>query len=300
MNAASLPSSSPILVTGCSSGIGKATALRLHKAGHLVWASARKVASLQELKDAGIRCVALDLDDEATMKAAIATIEKESGPVEVLVNNAGYSQGGAMEAVPLAKLRAQFETNVFGLVRLTQLVLPGMRRRGRGRIINLSSMGGKLVFPGGGAYHATKHALEAVSDAMRFEVKGFGIDVVIVEPGLIKSGFAEAAVATGGDAGIDPDVAAVYAPFHEAVAKSTKEAYEKGPLAKLAGVPDDVAVVIEKAITAAKPKARYTVTGSAKLLLAQRRMLSDRSWDAFLRTSFPTPGQKAGKGSSAS
>jgi NAD(P)-dependent dehydrogenase (short-subunit alcohol dehydrogenase family) len=220
------------------------------------------------------------------MVAALATIEAGSGAVAVLVNNAGYSQTGAVEAVPLERLRAQFETNVFGLVRLTQLVLPGMRRRGWGRIINLSSMGGKLVFPGGGAYHATKHALEAISDALRFEVKGFGIDVVIVEPGLIKSGFAEAAAASIGEGGA---VAALYAPFHAAVATATKESYDVGPLSKLTGVPDDVAAVIERAITVTKPKTRYTVSASATLLLTQRRLLSDRLWDAFLRTSFPTP-----------
>src|SRR5262249_40993668 len=155
----------------------------------------------------------------------------------VLVNNAGYSQSGAVEAVPLARVRAQFETNVFGLVRLTQLVLPKMREKRWGRIINVSSMGGRLVFPGGGFYHATKYAVEAISDALRFELRGFGIAVVLIEPGLIKSGFGEAAV--GGMGAVLEGTEKAYGAFHEAVARATKESYEKGPLSKLAGTPDD-------------------------------------------------------------
>lgn len=275
-----------VLITGCSSGIGKATALRLAKAELTVYATARKVGDLAELAGAGCRTLALDVNSEASMRAAVAAVEAEHGAVGVLVNNAGYSQSGAVEAVPMERIRAQFETNVFGLTRLTQLVLPGMRRVGRGRVINMSSMGGKLVFPGGGFYHATKYAVEAISDALRFEVKGFGVDVVIVEPGLIKSGFSEAALAQM-DPGSGEDV---YAGFHEAVARATKEAYEKGPLAKLAGVPDDVAKVVEKVIFAKKPKPRYTVSGSAKLLLTQKKLMSDRTWDWFLRQNFPSPG----------
>jgi NAD(P)-dependent dehydrogenase (short-subunit alcohol dehydrogenase family) len=276
-----------VLVTGCSSGIGKATALRLARGGAPVYATARRKEAVAELEQQGCRTLALDVTDEASMAAAVRAVEAEHGAVGVLVNNAGYSQSGAVEAVPLERVRAQFETNVFGLVRLTQLVLPRMRAQGWGRIVNLSSMGGKLVFPGGGFYHATKYAVEAISDALRFEVRGFGIHVIVVEPGLIRSGFGEAAVAamSPGGAG-DP-----YAAFHAAVARATKESYEKGPIAKLAGVPDDVAKVIEKAIAATRPKARYTVSASAKLLLAQRKLLSDRAWDFVLRTSVPSPGK---------
>lgn len=278
-----------VLITGCSSGIGQATARYLASRGHQVVATARKVKDLAELKAAGCDVLALDVNDEASMVAAVRTIEAKYGAIGVLVNNAGYSQSGAIETVPLAKVRAQFETNVFGLVRLTQLVLPGMRRQGWGRVINMSSMGGKLTFPGGGYYHATKHALEAISDALRFEVQGFGIKVVLVEPGLIKSGFSEAAVGAMDGA----ESAEVYGEFHDAVAKATKESYEKGPLAKLAGVPDDVAAVIEKAILSKSPRARYTVSGSAKLLLTQRKMMSDRTWDWFLKSNFPVPGVAA-------
>jgi short-subunit dehydrogenase len=225
------------------------------------------------------------------MAAAVATIEQRHGGVDVLINNAGYSQSGAIEAVSLDRVRAQFETNVFGLVRLTQLVLPGMRARGAGHVINLSSMGGKLTFPGGGYYHASKYALEAISDALRFEVAGFGVKVTLIEPGLIKSNFAQAAVgalATGVEKG-------PYDDFHQAVAAATKESYEKGPLAKLAGSPDDVARVIEKVLAAKHPKARYTVSASATLLLTQKKLLTDRAWDRFLRGNFPSPGASSAR-----
>lgn len=277
-----------VLVTGCSSGIGRATALRLAGRGYKVWATARKKESIADLAAQGCHPLSLDVTSEASMTEAVRVIEGEDGAVGVLVNNAGYSQSGAVEAVPMDRVRAQFETNVFGVVRLCQLVLPGMRAQRWGRIINLSSMGGRLVFPGGGFYHATKYAVEALSDALRFEVRGFGVAVVLIEPGLIKSGFGEVAVTAMGAP--SPGAAGAYADFHEAVARATKESYEKGPLAKLGGTPDDVAKVIEKAIEKKSPKARYTVTASAKLLLGQRALLGDYGWDRFLRTSFPSPG----------
>jgi NAD(P)-dependent dehydrogenase (short-subunit alcohol dehydrogenase family) len=275
-----------VLITGCSSGIGKATALQLAAAGWPVYATARRASDLAELTAAGCHALALDVTDAASMAAAVAAIEDAHGAVGVLVNNAGYSQSGAFEAVPIERVRAQFETNVFGPVQLAQLVLPRMRAQGWGKIVNLSSMGGKLVFPGGGYYHATKYALEAISDALRFEVRGFGIDVVLIEPGLIKSGFSDAAVSS---MQLRPEVGATYDAFHASVAKATKEIYEKGPLAKLAGTPDDVARQIVRAITRRRPRARYRVTMSATMLMSQRRWSSDRMWDWFLRQSFPSP-----------
>jgi NAD(P)-dependent dehydrogenase (short-subunit alcohol dehydrogenase family) len=276
-----------VLISGCSSGIGRATALRLAASGWTVYATARRRDSIADLEAAGCRTLALDVCDENSMSAAVREVEGAEGAVGVLVNNAGYSQSGAVEAVPMDRVRAQFETNVFGLVRLTQLVLPAMRAQRWGRVVNLSSMGGRLVFPGGGFYHATKYAVEALSDALRFEVRGFGIDVVVIEPGLVRSGFAEAAVgAMGPDGAGDP-----YAAFHAAVARGTREVYEKGPLAVLAGTPDDVARTIERAVSARRPRPRYKVTASARLLIAQRRLLGDRGWDLFLRTSFPSPGE---------
>src|SRR3954449_8354846 len=202
-----------VLITGCSSGIGHATAERLAAAGWTVYATARKPETLADLEGRGCRTLALDVTDEASMQAAVAAVEGEHGAVGALVNNAGYSQSGAIETVPMEKVRSQFETNVFGLVRLCQLVLPGMRRARAGKIVNLSSMGGRLVFPGGGFYHATKYAVEAISDALRFELRGFGIDVVVVEPGLIRTAFGEVAVQ-----GIEDVSDGPYADFNARVA----------------------------------------------------------------------------------
>ena len=275
------------LVTGCSSGIGRATAERLAATGWTVYATARKPETLRDLEARGCRTLALDVTDEASMQAAVAAVEGEHGAVGALVNNAGYSQNGAIETVPLEKVRAQFETNVFGLVRLTQLVLPAMRRARAGKIVNLSSMGGKLVFPGGGFYHASKYAVEAISDALRFEVKAFGIDVIVIEPGLIKTAFGETAVANVAEAGDG-----AYAQFNAHVAAAHESVYEKGsPMGRLGGPPEAVAKVIEKALAAKRPRARYTVTPSAKLLMTQRALLPDRGWDAVMRSQFPQPGK---------
>ena len=274
--------SKAVLITGCSTGIGRATAERLVRGGHTVYATARRLEAIEDLKAAGARTLALDVTSEESMRAAVAAVEEAEGAVGALVNNAGYSQSGAVETIPLDSLRAQFETNVFGLVRMCQLVLPAMRRQGHGRIVNVSSMGGKLTFPGGGAYHATKHAVEALSDALRFEVAGFGVAVSIIEPGLIKTQFAETAV------GSVSHEDGPYAVFNTAVSAATAGAYE-GPFGKLGGGPDAVAKAIEKAITARRPKTRYRVTASARVFLTQRALLPDRAWDRVVGTSFPRP-----------
>jgi NADP-dependent 3-hydroxy acid dehydrogenase YdfG len=278
-----------VLITGCSSGIGEETARRLAAKGWTVYATARRPDSIAALADAGCKTLALDVNDEVSMVSAVAAVEDAEGAVGALVNNAGYSQSGALETLPLDRLRAQFETNVFGLVRMCQLVLPGMRRAGRGRIVNISSMGGKLTFPGGGAYHATKYSVEALSDALRWEVRGFGVRVVIVEPGLIVTRFGETAAgsiaAAAADGSVDEDP---YAEFNASVAAATDAVY-KGPMRRLGGGPDAVAKVIERAIAARNPKPRYKVTASARLAIAQRRLLGDRGWDAMLKTQFRPP-----------
>src|SRR4051794_26604530 len=272
------------LITGCSSGIGRATAERLAGAGWTVYATARRPDSIADLEAKGCKTLACDVTDEASMHACVAAVEEAEGAVGVLVNNAGFSQSGAVETVPLDKVRAQFETNVFGLIRMCQLVLPGMRQQRWGRIVNLSSMGGKFTFPGGGVYHATKHAVEALSDALRFEVAGFGVKVIVIEPGLIRTSFSETAVA-----GIEQPPGP-YADFNAAVARSTAGAYEKGPLARLGGPPEAVAERIAGALSARRPRARYTVTPSARLMIGQHALLRDRGWDALMRTQFPRPG----------
>jgi NAD(P)-dependent dehydrogenase (short-subunit alcohol dehydrogenase family) len=275
-----------VLVTGCSSGIGRATALRLARSGWKVYASARRPATIADLREAGCQTLALDVTDEHSMRAAVDSIEQADGAIGVLVNNAGYSQSGAIETVPMEAVRRQFETNVFGLVRLTQLVLPKMRAQRWGKIVNLGSMGGRLSFPGGGNYHATKHAVEAISDALRFELRGFGIDVILLEPGLITTEFGDAATASMADttiAGDDP-----YATFNTTVGAVTKGAYE-GPMRLLGGGPDRVAKTIERALKRNHPPARIKITPSAKVTIALRRLMPDRVWDAAMRAQFPQP-----------
>jgi NAD(P)-dependent dehydrogenase (short-subunit alcohol dehydrogenase family) len=278
--------STVVLITGCSTGIGRATAERLAKKGWNVYASARRPESIEDLKQKGCKTLALDVTDEASMRAAVDRVLAEEGAVGALVNNAGYSQSGALESVPMDQLRRQFETNVFGLLRMCQLVLPGMREQRHGRIVNVSSMGGRLTFPGGGAYHATKYGVEALSDVLRFEVSGFGIHVVLIEPGLIRTQFGEAAVSSIGE--IEQD--GPYAKFNAAVAATTAGAYH-GPLSRLGAGPEAVARTIEKALTKSRPKARYPVTASARLMLAQHAILPDRAWDAMVGTTFPRPGR---------
>ena len=234
----------------------------------------------------GCKTLALDVTDEASMNAAVDQVVEAEGAVGVLINNAGYSQSGAIESIELDSIRRQFETNVFGLIRMSQLCLPGMREQGWGRIVNIGSMGGKLTFPGGGIYHATKYSVEAISDAMRFETRGFGVNVVLIEPGLIVTEFGNAAVASI-DEGVADD--GPYGKFNHHVGKMTAGAYE-GPLAKLGGGPDAVAKVIDKAISSNRPRPRYTVTPSARLSIAQRKLVTDRGWDRLMRTQFPTPG----------
>ena len=273
-----------MLITGCSSGIGRATALRLLQDGYVVYATARRLESIEELAAAGCRTLALDVTDEASMEAAVRTIEEEHGAIGVLVNNAGYSQSGAFETLPIDLLRAQLETNVVGLLRMCQLVLPAMRARLHGVIVNIGSMGGRLAFPGAGAYHASKYAVEALSDVLRFEVAGFGVDVVLVEPGIIRTGFADAVVermpASDGE----------YASFNTRVAAATQSVYERGLLARLGGSPEDVAAVIARAVAAKRPRTRYPVTPSARLMMGLRTVLPDRLWDRVVSDSFPQPG----------
>ena len=274
-------------MTGCSSGIGRATAVRLADDGWQVYATARKLEAIQSLRASGCELLELDVTDEQSRTAAVAHIEERHGFVAALVNNAGFSQSGAFESVPIERLRRQFETNVFGPLELCRLVLPGMRRERKGRIVNVSSMGGRLTFPGAGAYHASKYALEAFSDALRFEVAGFGIQVVLIEPGLIRTEFS--ATAAGELAEVSPDDGP-YAGFDAHVAATTVSAYERGPMARLGGEPDSVARAITRALSARNPRPRYLVTPSARLMVGLHALLPDRLWDRMLASSYPRPG----------
>ena len=268
----------PVLVTGCSSGIGRATAQALVEAGHTVYATARRAATLERLEAAGARTLALDVTDEDSMTAAVAAIEAEHGAVGTLVNNAGFGVYGPVEEVPMDDVRREFETNVFGLGRLTQLVLPAMRAAGRGRIVNMSSMGGRLVYPTGGWYHASKYAVEAMSDALRVEVKPFGISVVLVEPGLIRTEFES--VASGGLASGQP--AGPYA----ALRKHADDVMRRGYASPAGAEPKAVADVVRRAVEATRPRTRYVVTPAAKAQVQLRRFGGDRLWDAAMRRAY--------------
>ncbi len=271
----------PILITGCSTGIGRAAAEYLAGKGMLVYASARRLDSIADLERVGCRTVQLDVLDEASMSAAVDAVRAEHGAIGSLVNNAGYAVSGAIEAVPLEEVRKEFETNLFGYIRMAQLVLPGMRQRGRGRIVNISSLAGRVTMPGAGAYAASKYAIEAISDALRFEVRGFGISVIVIEPGPIRSAFTSTAneALTGSGEG-------VYADYHRAVAKGDAETDESF----LAGKPEHVARAIERALTSSRPRPRYRVTPVARVLPKVRGVLGDRGFDAFLRTQIKPPG----------
>ena len=276
--------SKAVLITGCSTGIGRATAERLAGAGHRVYASARNLDAIADLADCGCQLVQLDVCDDDSIRAAVAQVIDAEGAVGVLINNAGYGSEGPFEEIPMTEIRRQFETNVFGLIQLTQLVLPGMRAQRWGKIVNLSSMGGKLVLPGGAFYHATKFAVEAMSDALRFEVQGFGVDVAVIEPGAIMSKFGDTAAARVDDlAEIESD----YADFRRTLASAIRKTYAAKDA--MGGEPDDVARVIENAITAGRPKTRDPVTLGARVLMGLRRWLPDRAFDAVLRTQMTPP-----------
>jgi len=277
-----MTSRDPILITGCSSGIGRAMASMLVRAGHTVYATARRPETLAELEAAGARTLALDVTSEESMVAAVKAVEAEHGSVGTLVNNAGYGEYGPIEETDLERVRTMFETNVFGLSRLTQLVLPGMRRAGHGRIVNVSSMGGRIVFPVGGYYHASKYAVEAISDALRVEVRPFGIDVVVIEPGLIRTGF-ESRVNEGiaGDGSLAADRSA-YAELLARSEQATAESYRN----VLAVGPEAVAKVTLKAVEAERPRTRYVVTPAARAMITLRKLGGDRVWDGFVRRQF--------------
>jgi NADP-dependent 3-hydroxy acid dehydrogenase YdfG len=269
--------SQTVVITGCSSGIGHATAERLLAKGFDVYATARTTESIADLAAKGAKTVALDVTDDASARAAVEQI----GDIDVLVNNAGYGRSGAVESIPIDDVRAQFETNVLGYLRMAHLVLPGMRERGSGRIVNISSVAGRVTMPGSGVYSASKFAIEAISDALRYEVAGFGIKVVVIQPGPIRTQFTSGAneSLSAGDA------SGPYADFHAAVAKADAE----GDQSALAGDAEDVAKAVERAIRARRPKTRYTVTALARIAPGIRAVLTDRGWDRFLRTQVKPP-----------
>jgi NAD(P)-dependent dehydrogenase (short-subunit alcohol dehydrogenase family) len=262
------------LVTGGSSGIGEQTALRLQEAGFTTYAVARRVERMTALADAGVTTFAMDVTDDPSMTAGVERVVDEQGRIDVLVNNAGYGSYGAVENVPIDEGRRQFEVNLFGLARLTQLVTPHMRDQGSGRIINLSSIGGKFYEPLGAWYHATKFAVEGFSDSLRLELAPYGIQVVVIEPGPIRSEWSEIA----GDSLLETSRGTPY----ERQAEAVRRRFDKSYRPMVASGPGVVAEKIVKAATVAHPRPRYPVGRGAGSILAARRMLSDRAFDAIV------------------
>lgn len=263
------------LVTGASSGIGRSTVEKLLAAGATVYAAARRVERMQDLEQMGAHAVGMDVTDEESMVSGVDSILEKEGSIDILINNAGYGSYGAIEDVPIDEARRQFEVNIFGLARLTQLVLPKMRQNQYGKIVNISSMGGKIYTPLGGWYHATKHALEGFSDCLRLETQPFGIDVVIVEPGGIATEWgtiaAEHLKETSG--------AGAYAEAANKTAAGMADMYAGGQLSP----PEVIADTILKAATANRPKTRYATGYMARPALFLRWLLSDRMFDRIIK-----------------
>jgi NAD(P)-dependent dehydrogenase (short-subunit alcohol dehydrogenase family) len=262
------------LVTGASSGMGNDITGRLLRGGYVVYAGARRLDRMADLEKAGARTFALDVTVDQSMIDAISMIQKESGRLDVLINAAGYGQYGAVEDVPIDQGRRQFETNLFGIARLVQLSLPMMRAQRSGRIINISSIGGKLALPLGGWYHASKFALEGYSDALRNEVRQFGIDVVVIEPGGIESEWE-------GIAAKEADRLSGRGAYGDMVAKFRKlQNGQKG------APPSVVSDLIVRALNARHPTPRYSGGLMARPLLFLRRRLSDRLFDRLVMMGF--------------
>lgn len=280
MSAAPKP---PVLITGCSSGVGQAAAWRFLRLGHPVYATARNPDTLAELSAAGAVALRLDVTNEDDMVAAVELVETEHGAVGILVNNAAYGIQGAVEAVRLDDARSQFETNFFGLARLTQLVLPAMRARRCGRIVNVSAMGGHFSLPGAGFLHASKFAVEALSDALRLELAGLGVQVAIVEPGPIRTPFPTKINAT-----LPPPDGGPYDRFHTDVETRVSAAYQP-KLLSMALSADRVARAVERAALSARPRARYPVGVMARGLITLKRILPTAAVDAITRSQFRCP-----------
>ncbi|WP_335872328.1 oxidoreductase [Bacillus sp. 2205SS5-2] len=257
-----------VLITGASSGMGKATAELLLKEGYIVYGAARRVENMKDLAEKGAKIMAMDVTKDQSMVDGVESIIKEQGRIDILFNNAGYGSYGAVEDVSIEEARRQFEVNLFGLSRLTQLVLPHMRKQKYGKIINNSSMGGKIYTPMGAWYHATKHALEGFSDCLRLEVAQFGIDVVIIEPGSIDSEWTGIMLnqleQTSG---------------HTAYAKITNSFIKMSKKMGGASSPNVIAQTVLKSIHSKKPKTRYAAGKYAKSYMFLRRILSDRMFD---------------------
>jgi short-subunit dehydrogenase len=256
------------LITGASSGMGKDFSLRLLDEGYIVYGVARRIERMSDIEGAGGHTIKLDITDDSSIVATVDQIIKEQGRIDVLINNAGYGSYGAIEDVPIEEAKRQFEVNIFGLARLTQLVLPHMRKNNFGKIINISSIGGKIYSPLGAWYHATKHALEGLSDCLRFETKQFGIDVIIIEPGGVESEWGGIAL----NAAMERSGSTAYSETAKGFKKIMETFKKQAP-------PKVISDLVMKALRAKKPKTRYSAGTAAKPMLFMRKILSDRMLD---------------------
>jgi NAD(P)-dependent dehydrogenase (short-subunit alcohol dehydrogenase family) len=266
------------LITGASSGIGEATALHLAELGYTVYAGARRVERMSDLADRGIRTRSVDVTDDPSMVALVEAILADTGRIDVLVNNAGYGLYGALEDVPVDEARRQFDVNIFGLARMTQLVLPQMRAQRDGYIVNISSMGGKIWEPLGSWYHASKFAVEGLSDSLRVEVAAFGIKVVIIQPGTIRSEWS-------GIAADKLEAASANTPYAEQ-AKLVGGGLRAVDHMRMASGPEVVAEAVGKAVQSPKPRTRYIVGGGARGILLAEAVLPDRGFDRFIQLGY--------------
>ena len=269
-----------ILVTGASSGMGKDGALRLIADGHIVYGVARRRDRMQDIVEAGGHALEMDVTDAASISKAVAQVIADQGRIDVLWNNAGFSVTGAVEDVSSEDARRQFEVNLFGVAEITKAVLPQMRKQRSGLILNTSSVGGKIFTPLGAWYHASKHALEGWSDCLRLELAPFNINVVILEPGGVKSEF--------GDVMYEPLIARASGGAYEAMTKSVADSYSKNyaPSNTRLSDPSVVSDVVAKAVASRKPRTRYAVGYGSKTVLFMRWLLSDRLFGRMISSQF--------------
>lgn len=264
-----------VLITGASSGIGYDAAQMLAQQGHRVYAAARRLERMKPLKDFGVQVVPLDVTDETSIKQCVETVIQAEGRIDVLVNNAGYGFFGAIENVPMEEARRQLEVNVFGLAQLTQLVLPLMRKQGSGRVVNTSSIAGKMVIYMGGWYNVTKYAVEAFSDALRMEIKPFGIDVVMIEPGAIKTNWGPIAAQHLRES----SAGTAYEEAGTRWANSMEWYYKSRGLSS----PKVVAKAISRAVNSRHPRARYCCGRFSHIGQLAHAIMPARWWDAMMR-----------------
>jgi len=261
-----------VLVTGASSGIGKSTAAYLAQNGYNVYGAARRLEKIDELKKFGVHPIALDVTGDESIVACVEKIIKEAGSVDILVNCAGLGSYGALEDVPVSEARTQMDINLFSVARLIQLVLPAMRKKKFGKIVNISSIGGKIGLPMGSWYHASKFAIEGLSDSLRNEVRQFGIDVIVIEPGGTKSEM----IAIGGEDLMRVSGTTVY----KNLAQSLQKMYSQIENTAVDAVV--IAKLIKKSIEAKSPRTRYVGGAMAKPMLIMRKLLSDKLFDKLL------------------